>query len=381
MTALAKLHQPSLPGLSAPKAGKTSIRKRLIENVQDPALSDWAKSYPTQLELFTVHSDIEKPAGAYTRLFEFWSTIPVFYQGKQPRVEVPELELEGLPVLHRVFEHAGRRYYLEIHPARLDAPKGRKGKPPRQPFREYYPGPREELIQDTLIKMLAEDQGAFMETAKKKPSAGVVFTLYALRQRLRKAGHTFSYGELRDALSICRRTTVVIRDANGQTLLDSSLLAGLGLSTGQDTNCFALFNPLVTRALESGGWRLLNYDTSMRLRRFMSRWLYKRLAVRYRQAAPDQPYSFWLTTMLRDSGAGSYGNFRKQVRDFELALAELEARNVIRSNWRVLKTVTHAPNSPRKIQDVKYHLTATEEFRQEIMRGNFLQARVRRQLP
>jgi hypothetical protein len=59
-----------------------------------------------------------------------------------------------LPTLRREFECRGRKYSLEIAPARItDGDKEI----------ECFPSKREEMVEDALRKMMAEGQGIFLD--------------------------------------------------------------------------------------------------------------------------------------------------------------------------------------------------------------------------
>ena len=354
-------------------------RKRVLPVVADPSLSAYELSSPVSVQLFGRYEDVERD-GTYSRLFDFWSLLPLFTYGKQKRFSVPDTALEVLPVATRFFQYRHRDFRLEIHPARIRIKLYRKGKAPRIVDREFYPGLREELVQDALIK-LAVHQGCFLGRPGSPAGVSVVFTLYALCKELRTSGHCYTPAEVRQAMEICRRTALVFKAANGKVLMETSIFSAIGFNAnGKPQRCFVIFNPLITAAVSQGEWRLVSYRTSMRFKHCMARRLYKRLVLRYVQASPDSVYGFWLSNLLKESGTATYRRFRCQVRDFELALDELVANHIVLPSWREEKFTAHDPRNPRKIADIKYHLRATSTFQKEMIRSNFLRSRVAKAL-
>jgi hypothetical protein len=73
-----------------------------------------------------------------------------------------------LPRLERDFQHRGETYKVTIRPARIT---GRDGMD-----KEYYPGPREELVEEALRKLACDRlNGVYLDD-----QAGVQFTIYEL---------------------------------------------------------------------------------------------------------------------------------------------------------------------------------------------------------
>ena len=71
--------------------------------------------------------------------------------------------------------------------------------------REYYASANEELVEDALRKIATEQQSGYFD--KRNYRSGVVFTLYALREELRRRGHARSYQEIVLALNILLAAT------------------------------------------------------------------------------------------------------------------------------------------------------------------------------
>src|SRR5271156_4943197 len=90
------------------------------------------------------------------------------------------------------FQYKGRTFVRILSPARVQDLDG--------VTREYYASANEELVEDALRKIATEQQSGYFD--KPNYRSGVVFTLYALREELKKRGHTRSYQQIVLALNI-----------------------------------------------------------------------------------------------------------------------------------------------------------------------------------
>lgn len=134
-----------------------------------------------------------------------------------------------------------------------------------------YPGASEELIEDALRKLAADQQGFF-----DKPNfrSGVVFSLYALREEMKRRGHTRSYQETSLSLDIMLGSIsdIKCRDAQGKEIrIRSPYLPSVvtvsrrQLKDDPDAKWVAHFHPLVTGSIDKVTYRQFNYDLMMRL--------------------------------------------------------------------------------------------------------------------
>jgi hypothetical protein len=71
---------------------------------------------------------------------------------------------------------------------------------------EYYPSPREELVEEALRKIACDQvKGVYLDDG-----AGVQFTLYELKKELKERGHDIDKVDLVEALKICNLTTLLL---------------------------------------------------------------------------------------------------------------------------------------------------------------------------
>src|SRR5262245_60326434 len=122
------------------------------------------KTQPQQLVLFQTLLPEDDPDENFSNTIEFYDAIPKYFSN--PRL-MDSMRKDGiyLPRLERDFQHRGETYKVTIRPARLT---GRDGMD-----KEYYPGPREELVEEALRKLACDRlNGVYLDD-----QAGVQFTI------------------------------------------------------------------------------------------------------------------------------------------------------------------------------------------------------------
>jgi hypothetical protein len=344
-----------------PKAIKKEKAEEMPE--QPPKkLEEYEVSRPEQLDLFELMLPAEKK---YSNTIELYDFMPKYHWGKVERVEGYFLH-----PLRREFECRGVRYQLRIAPASVDDKEG--------VARDYFPGKREELVEDALRKLASEGQAVFLDD-----EVSVTFTLYQLQQELKKTGHSYSLPELKEALLVCAGTNISVTTENGSSVLVGNLFETLGLQSREDwqgagkkTKAFVRFNSLVTKGIRHGLFRRFNYEKSMGYRSVIARQLHKRMAHHYTQASITQPYHILLTTIIRDFGLTEYERLSMNLRNVLIALDEMVEKGVVLS-YKVEKTLE--TDLRNKLVEAKLILTPHPHFVSEVMHANAAQGQ--RKLP
>jgi hypothetical protein len=322
-----------------------------------------AKSQPVQYELFQHFlCDTAADAEKYSNTIELYDAVPKYFASQT----LMAAQREGgkyLPILRRDFVHRGESYTVEITPARYVDRQGEE--------KEYYPSAQEELVEEALKKIACDRlNGVYLNG-----EAGVQFTMYELREELRRRGHTMHLYALLRSLTICRRAHVAIRkhgDKGRQVYMDFSIFPTLVIAGREDwlrdpkhTRCYVQFNPLITHSIRKLTYRQFNYETFMRLTHPLARWLCKRLSHNYTQASLMEPYGILLGTILRDSCLANAKTLRHNAMHVRSVLEELQAHHVL----------LHFEEAPitgkrRRIEDVRYTLTPQPRFIDEVKKAN-----------
>jgi hypothetical protein len=319
----------------------------------------FTKTTPDQLSLFQTFLDDD--CDPYSNTIEFYDVVPKYFASKQ---RMAALRKDGiyLPTLTYDFRYNDGWYTVEITPARLKDKRGVE--------KEYYPTQREELVEEALKKIACDKlNGVFLNG-----EAGVQFTLWELREELRRQGHGMSWPDLMDALQICRKSSITItaKDTPSEVYLSASIFPVLSLVSRRDweadpkqTRCYVQFNPLVTYSLNKVTYRQFNYTTFMGLTRQLSRYLFKRLSHLYTNASWDHPYHILLSTLVRDSQLINAKRVRDQVRYVDAVMTEFKEKGILSS---FDKDVRFAARNA--IVDVKYILHPDVIFSREMKKAN-----------
>lgn len=295
---------------------------------------------------------------------DLWDSVPRYSVSRMAMSKAREKEkfLENHTAL---FQHRGRTYTCTISPARVTDIDGEQ--------RDFYPSANEEIVEDALRKLAADQHAGFFD--KPNYRSGVVFSLYALREELRKRGHSRSYQEVRLALNILSKSIIEIaaQDAQkGELLVVSAYLPSVvavskkRLEDDPEAKWAVQFHPLVTGSIDQVTYRQFNYDLMMKHNSQLARWLHKQLVLKYTFAELSKPFDMRYSTVKRDSGLlNSYARERAAIEALESAFLDLKNQDVLSSFER--KDIT----GPRKkIIDVIFKIWPSSGFVREVKAAN-----------
>ena len=338
--------------MSKSKHNENPTKKRKIDK--------YKRSKPIQLELFELMNPAEKD---YSNTIELYDFIPKYVWGRVKRIQGKFLE-----PIEREFNCRRQGYQVRIAPARIKDSDGVS--------RDYFPGKREELVEDALRKIATAGQGIFLDD-----EAGVTFTLYQLQQELKRTGHSYSITQIKEALMVCVGTNLQLTDPSGQDLLVSSIFDTIGLQTredwegqGEKTKAFVRFNAMVTISIRRRTFRQFNYETSMGYKNVISRQLHKRISHHFTQASFSEPFTILLSTVIRDFGLTAYKKISHNLRDVKKALNEMVEKNVL---FKFELKKSYDKKKKNKIADVRLILHPHPFFIKEVINANKKQKDIR----
>lgn len=330
------------------KAEKLQRRKR----EKYKKFTEYELSKPKELTLF----DLEPDEGVYSQSVELYDFIPKYVWGK-----VERFNGKFLDNLKRTFEYKGRKYLVTLMPARIEVENG---------FKEYYPSKREELVEDALRKLMAERQSLMLDG-----EAGITFTLYQLQKELEEKKHTYSYRELKDAIRVLNNTDIILKDEETQSEMAFSPVESYGFSgEGSETKTFVKFSPLVTYSIQSGTYRLINYDKAMSYRSVIARQLHKRMSHHFTQASFTDSYDILLTTIIKWFGLTPQKRLQQNLVEAVNAIEEMKQKNVI-LKCKVEKIFDLKPRV--KLIDVKFTFQPHFDFIADVKRANARAKKIR----
>jgi hypothetical protein len=313
-----------------------------------------------QMDLFrNLLCNTETARDSLSNVFDLWDSIPRYVVSRQQQDKWRKAG--NFPLLHEVpFHYRGRELTATIQPA---AVKGNDGV-----IQAYFPSASEELIEDVLRKIAADQNNGYYNPKERR--SGVVFTLYMVRKELEKRGHGRTYKEISLSLDIMGRSVIVTTMADGKEGEFSSNSLYLNnlfrvtkgkLAEDPDAKWFADFHPFASRALDELTYRQFNYARLMSHKSQLARWLNKVLSLKYINASFFHPFEMRFSTIMRDSGLlNGYAVLRLAVAAVDAAFEELQDCQPSLLGCKPEKKLIEG--SRGKILDAIYTLTPSREF-------------------
>lgn len=335
------------------------VQKRAVESSKDkpvapPEKADFQSQQIDLFHCFTCNSEDERARLSNT--LDLWDSVPRYSVSRQAMDKMRKAgtfpQLLGIP-----FHYRGRELKAIIQPAWI------QGKD--DDIKGYYPSANEELVEDALRKIAAEQDRGYFDKANYR--SGVVFTLYMLREELKKRGHTRSYQEIVLSLRILARSTIEISAMDGkygEGFTINPYFSGLSavskgkLAEDPQARWIVQFHPLITQAIDVLKYRQFNYAQMMSHCTQLARWLHKQLSLKFTFASLMTSFETRFSTIKRDSALlEGYQQQRQAIAALDSAFAELKASGVL---MVVTKAEVRGPRA--KLEDVVYTLTASRDF-------------------
>jgi hypothetical protein len=197
---------------------------------------------------------------------ELWDSIPKYAMSQQAMNK--ERTEEGLlEPLEREFVYRDCHYKVIIQAAVIveeenteeDGKRELFGNFPRKRYKAFYPSANEELVEDALRKIAAEQYKGFFDKPTFK--SGVVFSLYMMREELKKRGHTRSYQEIVRSLNILAKSNIEILFPDGRGMAVTNYLPVMAAVTrarlieDPAAKWVVHFHPLVTDSIDKLSYR------------------------------------------------------------------------------------------------------------------------------
>jgi hypothetical protein len=281
---------------------------------------------------------------------EVWESIPkYFFTPKQ----VEKLRTnEGLAKPYKLdYIYNGIFCSVKIQPALIEQEEGS--------YKAFFPSLTEELVEEALTKFFTKQQYGIHDP--KNTESWVKFSLSMIHKELKSRGRERNRNQIKHAIEIMSSCIITLYKEDKE-IWKGSILQDL-ITIGreeyiEDTKAqhIARLPLFISHSINNLEYRQFNYDRLMSCNEQLTRWIYKQLIHRFRQANLLNNYHFMYSNLSRDSGLlqqATEGRNRQKVKS---SLDELIKIGVL-INFK---------NNPimkgRKIIDVKYIVTPTSDF-------------------
>ena len=136
------------------------------------------------------------------------------------------------------YTHQDKPHRVTIQPALLEQSDGS--------FKAFFPGTTEELVEEVLIKMLADRQRAYHDD--ELGDSWVLFSLRDLFRELMRRGRTRNLQQLKHAIDVLSRCVITL-ERDGRKIYDGGIISSVFLADRD--NFFDDADPAVHRAAKS----------------------------------------------------------------------------------------------------------------------------------
>lgn len=355
-------HINSLPDIQESVPVVLTAHKKKMQSIPEPESA-------FQMDMFRTF--ISNAPNDMSNTIEQWDSIPKYCltaaQVKKLRTPDGLAKSFTRTYTNRERDRGGKEQVvncsLSIQPAQITT----KGKDGIEVELAYFPGQTEELIEEILRKILLDQQLGVHST--KGEQTWVKFTLRMIEKELKALNKSRGWDEIKRSLQIMKRCNLHWIK-NGKAAYSGGIILELlevdREDWEEDGNSMwaARLSSLVSLGINNLRYRQLNYARLTSLDDSLSRWIYRRMINRFRQASATETYSLSFSELQQSSGLLEQANDRSNRRKVSDSLQELITKGVINEYSSTEK------KDGKKIIDVVYEITPSPKFITEQIAGN-----------
>jgi hypothetical protein len=346
------------------------MENRLATEDSNCLLPEGDECYQQQLDLFALVDAPEKQLikgkyvrSPYSNSIGTIDLIPRFKRGENAIVPVSGLVGKKLKIENR-YRIGRNELVCQIQPAVIERTvNGEKV--------EFYayPGDREDLT-EKLLFLIASNRGL---SKIRMPGGvdrfGIYFSLYEIREELKKLGKTRSYDVIRESLVVIRDSRTNISQIDGtrsititHDIFADAILEVSGSGRGRD-RCSITFSDYVIEQIQLLNYRQYPFASINSHPSPLSRFIHSYLTNNWTNAANGVTRQLFVNEVFAAFGKDHLTDAVKR-RDMRAGLAIL-----VKAGW-----FTNVPYSQKTLKNGKhehyYELTPTEVFVEEVIRAN-----------
>ena len=247
---------------------------------------------------------------------------------------------------------------VKIHPALIEQKDGS--------YKAFFPGVTEEFTEEALKKILADQQYGLHD--EKELETWVHFTLRMIQKELNNKGRSRSINEIKHTIEVMSSCLLVYYENDkevwrGNILQDLVTVGRKEYLADTEAHHVARLPLFISLGINRMQFRQFNYPKFMCCDGQLSRWVFKKLIHRYKQANLVNSYHF-MYSELKNSGLLQQATEDKNRVKAEEGLNELVTKRIL-MRWE--KDVR---KQGRRIVDVKYTVYPSSDFVSEQKAAN-----------
>ncbi|MGH1472647.1 MAG: hypothetical protein ACRBCS_15810 [Cellvibrionaceae bacterium] len=300
-----------------------------------------------QFELFQTF--VTNDDAEVSNAIELWEGIPKYFFTPQKMESLRTPKGHADPYKWD-FNYNNLPCTVKIQPALLEQEDGS--------YKAFFPGVTEELVEEALKKVFISKGLHFPNESE----SWVRFSLNMIKRELRDCGRSRDISKIKTAIEIMSKCIITLYKENKEVWTGSILqdLTTVGredyLVNTTDSYHIARLPLFVSQGLNNLQYRQYNHRHYLSCDEQLSRWLYKLMINRYKQANPENTYHFKFSTVSRDSGLLQQANDRRNRTKLNSALEELKEKDVLR------EFTERYHKEGRMIVDVVYTVWPSDTF-------------------
>ncbi len=313
-----------------------------------------------QLSLFSMLDGTNSDSSAeYSNSIGSIDIIPRFWRGNAAAFSKSELGSRDL-IYNNSYTFEGKEFRCQITPAVI-----------KRGDEEFfaYPGSKEELIEKVLFVLVARN-GLSKKNIGNTPRYGVFFSLYQIREELKRIKKTRSYDSIRESLQILKdsRVKIISPESDGKTytlthdIFSDAVLESSGAGRNRDRYWIGFSDFVITEIMRLK-YKQVVYSRITSYNGCLSRFLDLYLSNIWKNANFGIKSKISLNQVMESYGK-SHTHLNTKRRDMRSALLDLVESKVI-----VAAPFAQKMGSGDSI-DYIYEIEPTREFVDQMIQSN-----------
>jgi len=312
--------------------------------------------HSVQLELFSQF--VSNNNNEVSNTVEMWESIPKYFFTPR-QVEKLRTKTGHADPFKWEYKYNDVACSVKIQPALIEQKNGS--------YKAYFPGITEEFVEESLKKILTIQNHGIHD--KNKTETWVRFSLSMIQRELKSRQRTRSRNEIKQAIEVMSSCIITLYKEEkeiwkGSIIQDLVTVGREEYLANTDSHHIGRLPLFISHSINQLEYRQFNYDRLMSCNEQLTRWLYKRLINRFKQASHITDYHFMYSDIKQASG------LLQQTREIDNRKKIISAFKELKKKGIILSYKPDERKKGRTITDVKYTIKAAPGFIQEQKAAN-----------